>query len=92
MIIENAIVALRPERLAANIAEWGISMELEGAYFTRRADEERTAAEHAGHPNARKAHLEMAERYQKMAFTFGGGRQRPSEKPSTDIGGLPLRS
>ena len=42
-------------------------MEHDVAYFNRRASEERTAANLAEHPNARQAHLEMAERYKDMA-------------------------
>jgi hypothetical protein len=36
-------------------------------YFLRRATEERSAAELAGHPSARRAHLELAGRYSEMA-------------------------
>lgn len=42
-------------------------MEGDAAYFDRRAREERTAALKALHPEARKAHLEMAGRYDELA-------------------------
>lgn len=42
-------------------------MEQDVAYFSRRASEERAAASLAEHPNAKQAHLELAERYQEMA-------------------------
>ncbi len=37
------------------------------AYFTIRADEERSAAMNAAHPIARQKHFELASRYQDMA-------------------------
>ena len=42
-------------------------MEGDAAYFARRASDERTAAMKAAHPNARKSHLDMAERYDDLA-------------------------
>jgi hypothetical protein len=36
-------------------------------YFGRRAREERHAAESAQHPHARRAHLELADRYDEMS-------------------------
>ncbi len=42
-------------------------IEGDGAYFGRRANEERVAAMKAPHPKARKAHLEMAGRYDDLA-------------------------
>ena len=42
-------------------------METDFAYFDRRAREEREAAMKAPHPEARKAHLEMAGRYDELA-------------------------
>jgi hypothetical protein len=42
-------------------------MEGDANYFNRRANEERVAAMKAAHPLAREAHLELAERYQKMS-------------------------
>ena len=42
-------------------------MEGDGIYFGRRAGEERSAAMKARHPQARKAHLEMADRYADLA-------------------------
>lgn len=41
-------------------------MESDLAYLRRRASEERTAALAANHAGARKAHLEMAERYEDL--------------------------
>ena len=37
------------------------------AYFLRRADEERAAAERATDPRARQSHLDLAERYADAA-------------------------
>lgn len=42
-------------------------MEADAVYFARRASEERTAAKQAVHLKARRAHLELAERYQDLA-------------------------
>ena len=39
------------------------------SYFLKRASDERTAAIHARDPRARKAHLEMAERYEEREMT-----------------------
>jgi hypothetical protein len=39
-------------------------MEAESRYLDRRASEERLAAKQAVHPKARKAHLDLAERYE----------------------------
>ena len=47
-------------------------MEHDVAYFSRRASEERAAATQAQHPNARQAHLELANRYQEMATAIAG--------------------
>ena len=41
-------------------------MESDLAYLRRRASEERTAALSARHAGARKAHMEMAERYEDL--------------------------
>lgn len=45
----------------------GWRMEGDGIYFERRANEERIAAMKAPDPRARKAHLELAERYGDLA-------------------------
>ena len=50
-------------------------------YFTRRAAEERAAAEQATHPVARESHLELAERYADMAIA--------TNMPNFDIGSVP---
>jgi hypothetical protein len=42
-------------------------MEGDSIYFGRRASEERIAAMKAPHPRARKAHLELADRYDDLA-------------------------
>jgi hypothetical protein len=44
-------------------------MEKDANYFRRRAAEERVAAMKAAHSAARRAHLEMAERYDDLAKT-----------------------
>lgn len=41
-------------------------MEGDTVYFRRRASEERTAAMYTRHPRARKAHIDMAERYEDL--------------------------
>lgn len=41
-------------------------MEGDTVYFRRRASEERTAAMYTRHPGARKAHVDMAERYEDL--------------------------
>lgn len=47
-------------------------MESDSAFFTRRAREERFAATKAEHPQARKAHLQMAARYADLARAIDG--------------------
>ena len=47
-------------------------MESDAAFFTRRAREERFAATKAEHPQARKAHLQMAARYADLARAIDG--------------------
>jgi hypothetical protein len=44
----------------------GCRMEADTVYFRRRASEERTAAMYTRHPRARKAHIDMAERYEDL--------------------------
>jgi hypothetical protein len=51
-------------------------MEGDGIYFGRRASEERIAAMKAPHPRARKAHLELADRYNDLATAIQS-RERP---------------
>ena len=41
-------------------------MEHDRSYFMRRAAQERSAADHAADAAARKAHKELAERYQNL--------------------------
>jgi hypothetical protein len=42
-------------------------------HFTRRADEERTAAMRAEHPQARRSHQDLAARYEHLASTISKG-------------------
>lgn len=48
-----------------------VRMESERSYFMRRAAQERSAATQAADETARKAHLEMAERYRKRVQENG---------------------
>jgi hypothetical protein len=45
-------------------------MESDAVYFSRRAEEERAAGTKALDPRARKAHLDLAERYFDFAASF----------------------
>lgn len=56
-------------------------MESDAVFFTRRAREERFAASKAEHPQARKAHLQMAARYADLARAIGG---KPSDEDETE--------
>ena len=47
-------------------------MEPDLVYFSRRAAEEKAAAEQAVHPTARQAHLDLAERYADLANALAG--------------------
>ena len=47
-------------------------METDAIYFARRAAEERAAAMRAVNLKARKAHREMAERYDDLASAIAG--------------------
>lgn len=51
------------ERLATQSGV--VRMESNRTYFMRRAAQERSAATHASGETARKAHLELAERYRQ---------------------------
>lgn len=42
-------------------------MDGDGAYFEKRAREERNAAEQTANPQAKAAHLKMAKRYTDLA-------------------------
>lgn len=50
-------------------------MESDTQYFQRRASEERTAALQARDTRARKAHVEMAERYEDLVRGISGHEQ-----------------
>lgn len=46
------------------------------SYFLKRASDERTAALHARDARARKAHLEMAERYEERVREITAKQER----------------
>lgn len=46
-----------------------VRMENDRTYFMRRAAQERSAADHASGPKARKAHQAMAERYKDLVHS-----------------------
>lgn len=48
-------------------------MESDSVYFRKRALEEREAALNAPHDGARQAHLDMADRYDKLATAIASG-------------------
>lgn len=52
----------------------GEVVESDSDYFRRRAQEERQAALNAPHDGARQAHLDMADRYDKLAASIGTGQ------------------
>jgi hypothetical protein len=54
----------------------GCTLEGDLIYFGRRASEERTAAMQARHAEARKAHLDMAERYEDLVRAIIEREQR----------------
>lgn len=51
-------------------------MESDADYFSRRAAEEREAGLKAAHPNARRAHLELAEAYEHRARAIRANERR----------------
>jgi len=53
------------------------------SYFERRAEQERTAAEHATSERSARPHREMADRYRKLATDYD---VRP--EPSDRTGGI----
>ena len=58
-------------------------METRRAYFTRRAQEERAKAAAAASEKARRAHLELAFRYEKTAEgRYDGGAASAAPTPS----------
>lgn len=57
-------------------------MESDRAYFSRRAAEERAAAEEASASEARKAHLELAFRYEEMASALYRSSDSWNGKPN----------
>jgi hypothetical protein len=59
-------------------------MEGDAVFLARRAHEERVAAMKAAHPLARRAHLEMAERYEELAKAITAQQTR--------IGGATFRA
>jgi hypothetical protein len=50
-------------------------VESDAIYFLKRASEERTAALHARHSDARQKHLHNAERYEERVRTIAVRRQ-----------------
>ena len=62
---------------------------LDAAYFTRRARDERAAAQRANDPRSRQTHLELAERY--AAAAQSGAIDRPDAEPLPDaLAAMPL--
>ena len=59
-------------------------MESDVEYFSRRAVEERRAAMKAAHPDARSAHLQMAERYAELAGAIEAHLVRLGPLPAAD--------
>jgi hypothetical protein len=61
-------------------------MELTPPYFSRRAQEERLTAEETSSSEARRAHLELAFRYEQVAvelhFGVAGSQTRGCSSPS----------
>jgi len=51
-------------------------MESDLTYFARRAEEERSAAAQAAHPEARQRHVEMAERYEDLVRAIAMSHQQ----------------
>jgi hypothetical protein len=56
-------------------------MEGDRAYFIRRAAEERAAAVSATHPDARRSHFEMADRYDDLAMNIGDDQPGSLDSP-----------
>lgn len=52
-------------------------VEDDSAYFRRRVAEEKAAAGRADHPNARQAHLDLADRYQDLADALAHAGPKP---------------
>ncbi|HVM37506.1 MAG TPA: hypothetical protein VM265_03855 [Sphingomicrobium sp.] len=57
-------------------------MEADTVYFRRRASEERTAAMYTRHPRARKAHIDMAERYEDLVRAIAARERHLRVDPS----------
>ena len=54
-------------------------MEGDAAYFSRRAHEERRAADNAAHETARQLHLELADRYDEFAAAIEMRQREPAK-------------
>lgn len=55
---------------------WGAArMESDLMYFSRRAAEEKKAAERSADANARRAHLELAERYEDLVASIAASQR-----------------
>lgn len=59
------------------------TMESNASYFGRRAREELFAAIRADHHKARRAHLNLAARYDDLARLIEAREGRPEPKPET---------
>jgi hypothetical protein len=64
-IVDNFPLATRTGRAAAVVFSGAGAMINDLSYFLKRASDERTLALHARDPRVRKAHIEMAERYEE---------------------------
>ena len=54
-------------------------MENDRTYFMRRAAQERSAADHAVEPKARRAHETMEKRYKNLVHSADEFERRPAE-------------
>jgi hypothetical protein len=53
-------------------------MEGDAAYFSRRAKEEREAGMKAAHPEARRSHFALAERYDEFSRSITASERKAS--------------
>jgi hypothetical protein len=54
--------------------------EMDGAFFARRALEERKRAELADHPIVRRAHRDLAIQYERRIRDIAAGRIKPNQR------------
>ena len=57
----------------------------DSAYFSRRASEERAAAERALDPRARQSHIDLAERYSRAAQAGAKGGKEALEPAAMSL-------